>query len=435
VLTASPDIDPADLLPASLFSSFDIAARRCVVVAVSGGSDSTALLSLTATHVRHTAPATRLVAATVDHALRAGSAREAELVGDFCRTLGVEHHTLTWTGEKPKTGLLAAAREARHDLLAGLARREGSDLVLTGHTADDQAETVLMRGARSNRKTDTRGLAGIAPATLFDGDVWFARPVLDTRRAALRAYLTSEKIGWIDDPTNVDERYERPAMRKRLADDAGGTEIDEALQIARDAAQRRIAIGREAARLIGTFAERPAPGLLRLRPDFLDADHDAALYALRILLAVAGGTGHLPDEQRSAALHQRLAQKTPMRAVLSRALVDSRAGGVFLLREARNLPEWTEGAISSAIWDGRYRILLDAPTGSVASSSPPGASVPDSLVRKAAAAEPPVGKPAKVRVMAPWARYLPSFDLAPARAVASLIDAGEIPAPPFAGHD
>lgn len=430
MLTASPDINPVDHLPAGLFSAFDIPARRCVVVAVSGGSDSTALLSLAAACIGQAAPATRLVAATVDHALRTASAREAESVGDFCKTLGIEHHILTWTGEKPKSGLLAAAREARHDLLAGLARRAGGDLVLTGHTADDQAETVLMRGARGGQKSDARGLAGIAPATLFDGNVWFARPLLDARRTALRTYLTSRKIGWIDDPTNVDERYERPAIRKRLADAAGAAAIAEALRIAGEAAQHRIVIGRDAARLIETFAERPAPGLLRLRPDFLNAGSDAAIYALRILLAVAGGTNHLPDEQRSAALHQRLAARTPLRAVLSRTLVDSRASGVFLLREARNLPEWTDGAI----WDGRYATLLEAPIASVASVSPPDADVPDSLLRKAAAAEPP-DKLVTVPVLAPWARYLPSFDLAPARAVASLIGSGEIPAPPFAGHD
>jgi tRNA(Ile)-lysidine synthase len=434
VLTASPDIDP-DLLPTRLFSSFDIATRRCVVVAVSGGSDSTALLSLTAAHIGQAAPATRLVAATVDHALRAGSAREAALVGDFCEALGIEHHILTWSGTKPKAGLLAAAREARHDLLAGLARREGTDLVLTGHTADDQAETVLMRRARGGDKIDARGLAGIARATLFDGGVWFARPLLRTRRASLRAHLTSEKIGWIDDPTNVDERYERPAIRKRLSDSAGGTVIAEALRIAADASRHRIAVGREAARLIGAFADRPAPGLLRLSPDFLNAGRDAALYALRILLAVTGGNPHLPDEQRSATLHRRLTAKTPLRAVLSRTLVDSRAGGVFLLREARNLPDNADCAIPDAIWDGRYRILLGAPTRSVTSVASLDASVPDNLVRKAAAAEPLVGKPEKAPVMAPWARYLPSFDLAPARAVASLIDAAEIPTPPFAGHD
>jgi len=429
VLTALEHSDPATLSPASLFSPLDIAARRVVVVAVSGGSDSTALLSLFVEHVRRAAPSMKVVAATVDHALRPESAQEAALVGAFCKKLGIDHHVLTWTGEKPKSGLLAAARDARHDLLAGLARREGADVVLTGHTADDQAETVTMRRARGGMQEDGRGLAGIAPATLFDGDIWFARPLLATRREALREYLRQRQIGWIDDPTNVDDRYERPVVRKSLSGVEGEVTIVDALRIADDAGGHRTALGKAAAELIEAFADRPAPGLLRLQRDVLNADCDAATYALRILLAVAGGTPHLPDDERSAALYRRLVEEMPMRAVLSRALVDSRAGGIFILREARNLPESAEGVI----WDGRYRLTgghLVSPQ-----AMPTNSGIPDSLINKAGAAQPPANLPATTPILAPWARYLPSFDLAPARVVASLVGAGKIPAPPFAGHD
>lgn len=420
---------PATLSPASLFSPFDVAARRVVIVAVSGGSDSTALLSLFVEYARQEAPSTKVVAATVDHALRAESAHEASLVGAFCKKLGIDHHVLIWTGEKPKSGLLAAARDARHDLLAELARREGTDLVLTGHTVDDQAETVTMRRARGGTQEDARGLAGIAPATLFDRDVWFARPLLATRRETLRTYLRQRQIGWIDDPTNVDDRYERPVVRKSLSGPEGIATIAEALSVANDAGDHRTALGNASAELIEAFADRPTPGLLRLRRDFLNDEREAAIYALRILLAIAGGTPHLPGRERVGALHRRLVDKTPMRAVLSRALVDSRAGGIFILRETRNVPEKADGAI----WDGRYRLAgghLASPPAARGSSG-----VPDSLITKAVAAQPPAGLPPMTPILAPWARFLPSFDLAPARVVASLLGAGKIPAPPFAGHD
>ncbi len=240
---------------------------RSVIAAVSGGSDSTALLLLLKRHIDQFSPGTRLVAVTVDHALRRESAEEAAAVARLSAAIGVPHRILTWTGDKPSTGLAAAAREARHDLLAEAALAEKTDLVFTGHTADDQAETVLMRQARDVRDGE-RGLAGIAPATLFDGKVWFARPLLATRREALRGFLRRTQIGWIDDPTNLNQRYERPRVRKKLGEAGGETAIADALRIASEAARKRHALGVEAAELIQLHADRPAAGLLRLHPDF-----------------------------------------------------------------------------------------------------------------------------------------------------------------------
>jgi tRNA(Ile)-lysidine synthase len=119
--------------------------------------------------------------------------------------------------------------------------------------------------------------------------------------------------------------------------------------------------------------------------------------------------------------------------VLSRALVDSRKAGIFLLREARNLPP----AVEAGIWDGRFRIV-DAskdPHPDPTYASAPQEAAPESLVRQAAAAQPaPATGRIAVPLPAPWARYLPSFDLGAARAVAELLGSAEIPAPPFHEH-
>jgi tRNA(Ile)-lysidine synthase len=296
-----------------------------------------------------------------------------------------------------------------------------------------------MRQARSGDADGMRGLAGIAPATLFEGKVWFVRQLLPLRREALRSYLRRRRVGWIDDPTNADGRHERPRLRKRLAEADGEAALVAALATAAEAAEHREALGRAAAALISVHAEQAAPGLVRLTPEFFGAaDRDAAIYALRILLATAGGTEQLPDAARAAALFARLAAATPGRTALSRALVDQRKNGVFLLREARGFPN-ADAIREGAIWDGRFRIQAP-PTVMAEQPQPPARQrpqepAPESLVRLAGAAEPTSvnGRPA-TPVVAPWARYLPSFDLAPARAVAALIGASDIPPPPFPGH-
>ncbi|MBL8577807.1 MAG: tRNA lysidine(34) synthetase TilS [Mesorhizobium sp.] len=420
-----------------LFLPFDIASRKSVIVAISGGSDSTALLLLLKSHVDRAAPTTRLVAVTVDHALREGSDREAAGVGALCARLGVPHRIMTWSGVKPATGISEAAREARHTLLAEVSEIENTDLVLTGHTADDQAETVLMRQARRGDPGERRGLAGIAPATVFEGSTWFARPLLQARRAALRTYLSDRGIGWIDDPTNVDVRYERPRQRMALSGPGGDVAIEDALILARATALQRQETGLGAARLIREHVSQAAPSLMRLETGFFrEANREASIYALRILLAVAGGAVQLPDHERSAALHDRLSAGNLVRDTLAGALVDARKTGVFLARELRGLPgrEAPEGVI----WDGRYRIISagDACRANSLGAAPPTqGEIPESLLRHAAATLPvPASGCLAIPVVAPWARYLPSFDIVPARAVAELVGAAEIPEPPLRGH-
>lgn len=369
-----PGADVPDIDAQRLFASIDLASRQKVVVAVSGGSDSLALLFLLKRYLDAGGAKVRPLAVTVDHRLRPEARDEARRVGEIANGIGIAYCTLTWDDPKPTTGVSAAAREARHRLLAGAAREADADLVLTGHTMDDQAETVGMRRQRG----EGRGAAGIAPATLFDGRCWFARPLLGMRRATLRGFLTGIGQEWIDDPSNEDRHYERVRLRKALS----GDEVEALARRAEAAATLRQALGRRAAELIAEHADMPAAGTLRLVPDFAEADRDAAIYALRILLAAAGAAEQLPDEARTAALFDRLKEKA-VRATLSRCLVERRRGEIRIRRERRG------GQVDA----------LSSPT------------------------------------LGPWARYLPSFDLAPAAALARLVGAGEIPPPPLPEHN
>jgi len=183
-----------------------------LVLAVSGGPDSMALMWLAARWRGALANGPRLVAVTVDHGLRQESAREARAVKAIARTLDIPHRTLRWRDEKPKAGLPEAARAARYRLLAGAARRAGASHVVTAHTRDDQAETVLMRLLRGSGLT---GLAAMAPVSRRDG-VLLARPLLEVPKARLVATLRAAGVPFSDDPTNRDPTFTRPRLRALL---------------------------------------------------------------------------------------------------------------------------------------------------------------------------------------------------------------------------
>ena len=181
-------------------------------IALSGGPDSVALLLLAAA-----ARPGLIEAATVDHALRDESKSEAEIAGGLCRELGVPHTILTaaWT-DKPTTAIQERARAERYRLLSAWAEECGIQAIVTGHHADDQAETLLMR---LNRGSGVRGLAAMRPiATLPGSDLPLLRPLLTWRRTELEQVCASSGVEPAADPSNGDERYERVRIRKALSE-------------------------------------------------------------------------------------------------------------------------------------------------------------------------------------------------------------------------
>jgi tRNA(Ile)-lysidine synthase len=187
---------------------------RGLILAVSGGPDSTALLVLTARWAKRRKRAPKLLAVTVDHGLRAAAAGEATAVKRLARRLGVAHRTLRWRGEKPKSGLQEAAREARYRLLAKAATGAGCEHILTAHTLDDQAETVLFRLARGSGLGGLAGMAHAAPLPVRGaGTLFLVRPLLGIAKARLLATLEAAGIAYSEDPTNRDPRYARSRLR------------------------------------------------------------------------------------------------------------------------------------------------------------------------------------------------------------------------------
>ena len=188
-----------------------------LVLAVSGGPDSTALLVLAARWAKQLKHAPKLIAVTVDHGLRPEAAREAAMVKELARRLGVAHRTLHWRGEKPQSGLQEAARYARYELLAQIATRARFAHILTAHTLDDQAETVLFRLARGSGLFGLAGMAHAAPLPL-DGvrEIFLVRPLLHLPKARLVATLKAARIAYAEDPSNRDPRFTRARLRSLM---------------------------------------------------------------------------------------------------------------------------------------------------------------------------------------------------------------------------
>jgi tRNA(Ile)-lysidine synthase len=254
-----------------------------LAVAVSGGRDSLALALLS--HGWAAERAGRVVGLIVDHGLRAESTVEAVATRDVLARHGIEGAILTWSGAKPRGGLQAAARLARYRLLRDECRRRGILHLLLAHHAEDQAETVAMRLAR---RSGPDGLAGMA-ALVDQPEVRLLRPLLGVSRARLTATLLARGVQWLDDPSNVDPRFERARLRASgtpaLAHSGGGVE-----RSVRDGKLARAAVALLAFDQAG-WAAIDRAGFARL-----GRDRQARLFS-RIIQAV-GGRDHPPRRER-----------------------------------------------------------------------------------------------------------------------------------------
>jgi tRNA(Ile)-lysidine synthase len=206
----------------------DLIDQPALVLAVSGGPDSTALMWLAARWRKRRRRGPKLIAVTVDHGLRREARREAAAVKRLAGRLGIPHRTLRWTGAKPTTALQERARAARYRLIAAAADRARASCVLTAHTLDDQAETILFRMARGSGLTGLAGMARMRPLVMPAAEpsagrrrgtpepgsnVFLVRPLLDVPKVRLVATLRAAKIPCADDPSNRDPRFARTRLR------------------------------------------------------------------------------------------------------------------------------------------------------------------------------------------------------------------------------
>ncbi|MFV0474675.1 MAG: tRNA lysidine(34) synthetase TilS [Pikeienuella sp.] len=325
-------------------------------LAVSGGGDSVALLHLAALWARGRA----LEVATVDHGLRPESAAEARAVAEAAAALGFRHETLAWRGWRGDGNLQAEAREARRRLLGEWARRRGLAAVALGHSMDDQAETVILRLGRG---AGVDGLSAMAARSEAEGTVWL-RPLLGVGRAALRAWLEARGIGWAEDPSNEDPRFDRVRARRALGALAPLGVTAEGLSATAERMRgAREALDQSAATLAAAAAEWGPCGELRLAiAPLRDAPRELSRRLLRAGLTCASGASYGPRAEMEAQL---------LSAMLSRRLGGGRSlhgclirpdgpSHVVIAREAAAVdPAPAPLTAEGLVWDGRFAVAPD----------------------------------------------------------------------------
>lgn len=314
------------------------------------------------------------MALTVDHRLNPDSPRWTAFARDAALAERADWQGLAWEEPKPSTGLPAAARRARHALLANAARAAGARVILVGHTADDVAEGDWMRAEGS-----TLGrVREWAPSPVWPEGrgLMLLRPMLDVRRQDLRDWLAGHGEGWIDDPGNEDVRFARSRARKLLlplgeGGPRSGTDEGrlypsaQAVASFSDAALPTVDVRPSPFRL----ADRYAPGgssPLPLGEGLLILDRTVSTPTLAAALVSAGGAESMPRGDRLAALAIRLATSDIFTATLCGARLQAMPNHIHIYREAgeftrRPPPDIALTPGVETVWDGRWAFTVDQP--------------------------------------------------------------------------
>jgi tRNA(Ile)-lysidine synthase len=337
------DTEDRRLIESAQRALSSVAGDGVVGLAVSGGGDSMAMLHLMAQ------VATRpLAVATVDHGLRAGSASEAAQVAQVCAGLGLPHEVLVWSHGAVTGNLMDAARRARYELLADWALAHRVNSVMVAHTADDQAETVLLGLARA---AGLDGLAGMRTSWRQAG-MAFHRPLLGATRADLRGYLQRQGLWFVDDPSNDDPAFDRVKMRRALAGlRQVGITAEGLATVARNLALVQADLRKMVAEAAGRLVVERAGALVFDRAGVAALPPEVARRLVQAALMWMSGAPYAPRAEALARLVQALIDGRG--ATLWGCRLVHRKGAALLAREPRKLgPDVPLGAV----WDQRWQV-------------------------------------------------------------------------------
>jgi tRNA(Ile)-lysidine synthase len=401
-----------------------------LAVGFSGGGDSLALLIQTLDWAR--AHGRAVLSLTVDHQLNPASGAWTGDAVSRARSLGAQARTLAWTGDKPSAGLPAAARAARHALLAAAAREAGAHVLLLGHTHDDLAEAAAMR-AEGSTVSDPREWSP-SPAWPEGRGVFVLRPLLAVGRGEIREWLTARGEAWLDDPANEDLKFARARARKRLSSPEERSAAGEVAAKPTEGASSRAP---DAPSVMPPIGAAPPPPFHGGGEGYLVLPRTAPAAQVAAACLCAAGTAQPPRGERLQRLVERIRAGETFTATLAGARIEAVGGAVSFFREpgeARRSspppvgevsPQATEGGVGEGptspptdpsdrlphggrgyllepvallpgrpvVWDGRYEITAAAPGLTVRPLQGLAARLP-SAQRHALKALPPAARPA-----------------------------------------
>ena len=316
-------------------------------VAVSGGGDSVALLAILAKFARDHDIELHVV--SVDHGIRPEAKQEISFVREMCAGLGLPHHVEHWTGWKGQGNFQAVAREGRYALMSNWAHANEISHIALGHTADDQAETFVMRLARG---AGVDGLSAMAPRRVNQGITWI-RPFLGVQRADLRTYLRAQKLGWCEDPSNENRDYERVKARDALTVlGTLGITVDGLVQVTRNLTKAREALNWQ------VFLSAREAVTVQHGAISIDRHHFQTLpeeIARRLLLNSVQWISRTPYGPRGPTIAR--AQKAVLAgqtSTLDGCQVSIKGGRVWVFREYNAVRD--KACDVSKAWDGRWRV-------------------------------------------------------------------------------
>ncbi|WP_375661691.1 tRNA lysidine(34) synthetase TilS [Bartonella sp. CR127HXZ] len=393
-------------LARNLFKTSDFIQCQKLILAVSGGSDSLALMFLVKEHLETLSVPPEMIVVTVDHQLRKESTREVETVAKICRVHHIKHIAVRWEGEKPKTHIASSARVARYDLLVKEAQKQGASVIMTGHTLNDQVETYQMRYQRLQKNRGAlhgevgamrdevyssgfagvlrgevegihdedharetgkniaeknygplyeRGLSCIPREALLHRKVRLIRPLLGVKRQTLRNYLRLQGQTWIDDPTNEDRNFERVRVRQSLHPE----KLAYIAQKINEAALQRRQQAKNIADLILALDITVKHGRCFIaKPALFLQKHSSFPFVVGLFAVLMGGGFYLLPNQKLSMLVQKLCLDSPekKRFTYAGSVIEYNKYGISLWREGRNMKEAIVEPDKTFIWDGRYQI-------------------------------------------------------------------------------